>query len=159
VLASPEDWNGHDPWSGDLDDDGFIWGRGAQDMKSQTAAEVIAAATLAKDGWRPARGNLIVCAVVDEETGGYDGAVWLCEHHGELVRGDYVLNEGAGGVTPFEGGRLYGVCCAEKGVARFAITTRGRAGHASMPNVGDNALLKLAPIVERLGGPTETFDV
>ena len=73
VLASPEDWQ-RDPWSGDLAED-FVWGRGAQDMKSQTAAEVAGAISLAQDGWRPARGDLLVVAVVDEESGGSEGAV------------------------------------------------------------------------------------
>ena len=79
VLASPEDWQ-RDPWSGDLAED-FVWGRGAQDMKSQTAAEVAGAISLAQDGWRPARGDLLVVAVVDEESGGSEGAVWLTENH------------------------------------------------------------------------------
>ena len=52
VLADPSEWT-HDPWSGDLAD-GFLWGRGALDMKSQVAAEAVAGATLARDGWRPA---------------------------------------------------------------------------------------------------------
>jgi len=47
--------------------------------------------------------------------------------------------------------RLYGVCCAEKGTFRFAVRTRGKAGHASVPGVADNALLKLAPVIEKLG--------
>jgi len=71
VLATPEEWE-HDPWSGDLAD-GFLWGRGALDMKSQTAAEVAAAVALVRSGWRP-NGTLKVFAVVDEETGGADGA-------------------------------------------------------------------------------------
>ena len=70
-CATPEEWQ-HDPWSGDLAD-GFVWGRGALDMKSQTAAEVAAAIRLAQSGWRPARGDLLVVAVVDEETGGARG--------------------------------------------------------------------------------------
>ena len=78
VLATPSEWT-HDPWSGDLAD-GFVWGRGALDMKSQTAAEVVAACSLARAGWRPARGSLLVVALVDEETGGADGAQWLTAH-------------------------------------------------------------------------------
>ena len=58
VLATPSEWQ-RDPWSGDLVD-GVVWGRGAQDMKSQTASEVAAALTLARSGWRPARGDLLV---------------------------------------------------------------------------------------------------
>ncbi len=51
VLADPQEWS-HDPWSGDIAD-GYMWGRGALDMKSQVAAEIAAAATLARSGWRP----------------------------------------------------------------------------------------------------------
>jgi acetylornithine deacetylase/succinyl-diaminopimelate desuccinylase-like protein len=148
VLADPAEWQ-RDPWSGDLVD-GEVWGRGAQDMKSQTAAEVAAALDLADAGWRPARGDLLVLVVVDEETGGEDGAIWLTEHHRDLVRCDYLLNEGAGTVIPHGDERLYGVCTAEKGVFRFALTTRGAAGHASMPNVADNALPKLVPLLDAL---------
>ena len=56
VLASPQDWS-RDPWSGEQHD-GHVWGRGAVDMKSQTAAEVVAGAALAREGWRPPRGEL-----------------------------------------------------------------------------------------------------
>jgi len=149
VIADPADWQ-HDPWSGALVD-GEVWGRGAQDMKSQTAAEVAAAIDLARSGWRPARGDLLVIVVVDEERGGGEGAIWLTETHPELVRCDYLLNEGAGSVIPHGDERLYGVCTAEKGVFRFTLTTRGAAGHASMPNLGDNPLPKLAPLIEALG--------
>jgi acetylornithine deacetylase/succinyl-diaminopimelate desuccinylase-like protein len=146
VLADPAEWS-RDPWSGDLVD-GEVWGRGAQDMKSQTAAEVAAALDLAESGWRPPRGDLLVLVVVDEETGGEDGAIWLCDNHPDLVRCDYLLNEGAGTVIPHGDERLYGVCIAEKGVFRFQVTTRGAAGHASMPNVADNALPKLVPLLD-----------
>ncbi len=157
VLATPQDWS-RDPWSGDLHE-GFVWGRGALDMKSQTAAEVAAALSLAREGWRPARGDLLVVVVVDEETGGGEGARWLCDNHPDLVRCDLLLNEGAGSVIPFDGGRVYGVCVAEKGVFRFRLTTDGVAGHASIPRIGDNALLKVAPLLERMGARQPTFDL
>src|SRR3954447_24794938 len=115
VLATPSEWE-HDPWSGDLVD-GVLWGRGALDMKSQTAAEVVAAATLARSGWR-GEGDLLVVVVVDEETGGAEGAQWICEQHPDKVRCDYLLNEGAGSVVPFNGQRVFDVCVAEKGVFR-----------------------------------------
>jgi acetylornithine deacetylase/succinyl-diaminopimelate desuccinylase-like protein len=146
VYATPSEWR-RDPWSGDLDD-GCVWGRGALDMKSQTAAEAVAAVSLAREGWRP-KGDLLVVCVVDEETGGALGAQWITENHPDLVRCDYLLNEGAGTVIPYDGRLLYGVSCAEKGVFRFALTTHGVAGHASMPRMGDNALLKIGPILER----------
>ena len=147
VLANPDEWT-HDPWSGDLAD-GFVWGRGALDMKSQVAAEIAAAASLARGGWRPARGELLIAAVVDEETGGALGAQWLTETHPEKARCDLLINEGGGPFFEYGGRRCYGVCCAEKGVFRFTITTEGVAGHASMPAMGDNALLKMAPLLER----------
>src|SRR3954454_13905767 len=157
VLADPDDWQ-HDPWSGEIAD-GELWGRGAQDMKNHTAAEVRAAVSLAREGWRPARGELMVVTTVDEETGGGEGAVWLCENHPDKVRCDYVINEGAGTVIPFDGRPVYGVCVAEKGVFRFTLTTRGAAGHASMPGVGDNALLKMAPLLQRLAESRPGLDV
>jgi len=157
VLADPSEW-AHDPWCGDVID-GQLWGRGALDMKSQTAAEVAAAVSLAREGWRPARGDLLVIVVVDEEVGGGEGAIWLCENHPELVRCDMLLNEGGGAVIPYDGGRVYGVCVAEKGVHQFRLTTHGTAGHASNPRFGDNALLKLAPLITALSAGMSAFDV
>ena len=145
VLADPAAWT-HDPWSGDLAD-GYVWGRGALDMKNQTAAEVAAACALARSGWRPRGGELLVACVVDEETGGDEGAMWLTENHPDLVRCDYVLNEGGGWRLEYGDRVLYGVGCAEKGVFRFLLHTDGVAGHASMPDMGENALLKLAPLL------------
>jgi acetylornithine deacetylase/succinyl-diaminopimelate desuccinylase-like protein len=148
VYATAEDWQ-HDPWSGDLAD-GCVWGRGALDMKSQTAAEVAAALALARSGWRPERGDLLVMAVVDEETGGYEGAQYVCSEHPDLVRCDFLLNEGGGAVMPYDGRRVFGVCVAEKGVFRFRVITDGVAGHASIPRIGDNALLKMSPILDAM---------
>ncbi len=155
VLATAEEWE-HDPWSGDVDG-GYLWGRGALDMKSQVAAEAVAAVSLAKSGWRPARGHLKLCFVADEETGGDIGAHWLTSEHPDKVRCDYLLNEGGGDVFEYDGRRLYGVCCAEKGIFRFTVTTRGVAAHASLPTMGDNALLKLGPIIGKLAGAPPSF--
>ena len=157
VLAEPDDWT-HDPWSGEVHD-GHLWGRGALDMKAQTAAEAVAAATLARSGWRPARGELKVIAVVDEETGGRLGAQWLTEERPDAARVDWLVNEGGGPVMPYGERRLYPVCCAEKGTFRFSVRARGVAGHASFPGYGDNALLKLAPVITRLGERRTAFDV
>jgi acetylornithine deacetylase/succinyl-diaminopimelate desuccinylase-like protein len=147
VLADASEW-ARDPWSGEIAD-GCLWGRGSLDMKSQVAAEVAAVAGMAREGWRPAGGELLIVAVADEETGGELGAKWLTETHPEKVRCDMLLNEGGGPYFELDGQRYYGVCCAEKGVFRFTVTTDGSAGHASMPKLGDNALLKLGPVLER----------
>ncbi len=148
VLANPAEWD-VDPWSGELKD-GCVWGRGALDMKSQVAAEVAAAVALAEEGWRPQQGELKLVVTADEETGAEHGAKWLCEQQPDKVRADIVVNEGAGEVFDYAGKRLYGVCVAEKGVFRFTLTAEGRAGHASIPRIGDNALVKLAPALEAL---------
>ena len=127
VLATASEW-AHDPWSGDLVD-GSVWGRGALDMKGQTAAEVAAACSLARSGWRPPRGTLLVVVVADEETGGSEGAQWLTATHPEKVRCDYLVNEGGGGILEYGERRLYCLGCGEKGIFRFALHTAGVAAH------------------------------
>jgi acetylornithine deacetylase/succinyl-diaminopimelate desuccinylase-like protein len=157
VLAEPSDWS-VDPWSGELRD-GCVWGRGALDMKSQVAAEVTSAAALAEEGWRPEAGELMLVLTCDEEAGAACGARWLCERQTDKVRCDLVVNEGAGEVFEFDGRRIYGVCVAEKGVFRFSLATRGRAGHASIPRIGDNALTKMAPVLEALADGHPAYEL
>ena len=94
-------------------------------MKSQTAAEAVAVATLAREGWRPRRGELKLIAVVDEEAGGSLGAKWLTESGPSSRACDWLVNEGGGSVMPYGGRRLYGVCCAEKGTFRLRVRPRG----------------------------------
>ncbi len=156
VPADPRGWQ-HGPWSGALAD-GCVWGRGAIDMKGQTAAEVVAACSLAREGWRPAAGELLVISVADEEVAG-SGAEWLCAERPDLVRCDYLINEGDGAVTQVGDRRVHGVCVAEKGVFRFRLTARGVAGHASMPAVADNALLRLAALLSRFDGHRAAWDL
>jgi acetylornithine deacetylase/succinyl-diaminopimelate desuccinylase-like protein len=148
VPAEPSEWS-FDPWGGEVVD-GEIRGRGAQDMKDQVAAEVAAASALGRDGWRPRHGELLLVATADEEMGAGAGAQWLCREHPDEVQSDYVLNEGGGTAFELGGRRFYTLCVGEKGVFRFLLRTRGTAGHASVPGLGDNALLKLAPLLERL---------
>ena len=148
VPADPSAWS-FSPWSGDVVD-GFVQGRGGQDMKDQVATEVAAAAHLARSGWRPERGELKVIVAADEELGAHLGAKWLCENHPEKVRADFVVNEGGGALFEVDGQRFYGVSLGEKGVFRFKLRARGRAGHGSVPGLGDNALLRLAPAISRL---------
>jgi acetylornithine deacetylase/succinyl-diaminopimelate desuccinylase-like protein len=156
VGVDPEGWR-HDPWSGALDD-GCVWGRGALDMKSQTAAEAVAALSLAREGWRPARGDLLVISVSDEEENG-TGAEWLTAERPDLCRCDYLLNEGGGESFEVGGEPVYAVSAGEKGVFRFALITDGAAAHASMPMIADNALLKLAPLLDALGERRPGWDV
>ena len=147
VVANPADWQ-RDPWGGDLVD-GEIWGRGALDMKNQVAASAVAIASLARDGFRPA-GDLIFVAAADEEVGKRYGLQWLCEEHPDAVRCDFAINEGGGERIDIGGSPFYLGAAAEKMSAPVKITVRGRAGHASMPGIADNALVKAARLIERL---------
>ncbi len=148
VPADASEWS-FDPWAGDVVD-GEVRGRGAQDMKDQVAAEVAAAAALGREGWRPRHGDLLVVTTADEEMGATAGAQWLCREHPDKVRSDYVLNEGGGVAFELGGRRFYTISVGEKGVFRFRVHARGVAGHASTPALGDNALLKLGPLLEKL---------
>jgi acetylornithine deacetylase/succinyl-diaminopimelate desuccinylase-like protein len=97
--------------------------------------------------------------VVDEETGGELGAQWITETHPDKVRCDMLVNEGGGAAFEYGGRRRYGVCCAEKGVFRFTVTTDGVAGHASIPGMGDNALLKMAAVLAALGARQPSYQL
>ncbi len=148
VLADPSEWT-VDPWSGEILD-GCVWGRGALDMKSQVAAEAVAVATLAREGFEP-EGDLILAATADEEVGttGY-GLSWLCDEHPDAVRAEYCVNEGGGDRVIVRGQPLYLCAVAEKMSSPFLLRVHGRSGHASMPGIADNALVKAAALVERL---------
>jgi acetylornithine deacetylase/succinyl-diaminopimelate desuccinylase-like protein len=150
VLADPAEWT-VDPWSGELRD-GEVWGRGALDMKSQVAANAVTIASLAREGFEPA-GDLIFAATADEELGeGIDyGLSWLCREHPDTVRCDYAVNEGGGDRVEIGGRVLYLCSSAEKRSAPFVLHVHGRSGHASMPGIADNALVKASALIARLG--------
>jgi acetylornithine deacetylase/succinyl-diaminopimelate desuccinylase-like protein len=150
VLADPAEWS-VDPWSGELKD-GCVWGRGALDMKNQVAANAVAIASLAREGFRP-KGDLIFAATADEEMGEGEvfGLEWLCDTHPEAVRCDYAVNEGAGDRVEIGGRVLYLCSSAEKRSSPFTLRVHGRSGHGSMPGIADNALVKAAAYIERLG--------
>src|SRR6476620_7368727 len=147
VSADPED-RSLDPWAGDVVD-GWVRGRGALDMKGQVAAEVAACVALGESDWRPA-GELLLVLTADEEAGGGLGARWLCEQHPDKVRADFIVNEGGGESVELGGRRLYALSVGEKGIFRMKLRAHGRAGHASVPRIGDNALLKLARYISAL---------
>jgi len=148
VRADPEEWS-VDPWSGELRDD-QVWGRGALDMKSQVAASAVAIATLAREGFEPA-GDVLFAACADEEVGEDFGLSWLCREHPDAVRADYCINEGGGDRVELEGRSVYLCSTAEKMSSPFLLRVHGRSGHASMPGIADNALVKAARLLERLG--------
>ena len=147
VVANAAEWQ-VDPWSGELRD-GEVWGRGALDMKGEVAASAVTIASLAREGFEP-RGDLIFVAAADEEVGDDIGLPWLCREHPDAVRADYALNEGAGERVELAGRVFYLCAAAEKMSSPFRLRVRGRAGHASMPGIADNALVKAAALIERL---------
>jgi acetylornithine deacetylase/succinyl-diaminopimelate desuccinylase-like protein len=151
VGADPAAWQ-HDPFGGDLVD-GEVWGRGALDMKGEVAASAAALATLAREGWRGS-GDLVFVAAADEEVGRGFGLEWLVEAHPDAVRTDFSVNEGAGDRVDLGSRVLYLCASAEKMSAPFRLRVHGRTGHASMPAIADNALVKAAPLVELLGSFT-----
>jgi acetylornithine deacetylase/succinyl-diaminopimelate desuccinylase-like protein len=147
VLADAGEWS-VPPFSGEVRDD-EVWGRGALDMKGQVAANAVAIASLAREGLEPS-GDLIFAATADEEVGENFGLSWLCSEHQDAVRCDYAINEGAGDRLVLGGSAFYVAATAEKLTAPFTIRVHGRSGHASMPGIADNALVKAARLIERL---------
>jgi acetylornithine deacetylase/succinyl-diaminopimelate desuccinylase-like protein len=149
VVADPTEWS-VDPWSGALED-GCVWGRGALDMKGHVAAAATAIATLAREGFEPA-GDLVFAATADEEVGVDVGLSWLCREHPDAVRTDYCVNEGGGERVFVDGRPLYLCTTAEKMSAPFRLKVHGRSGHASMPGIADNALVRAARLIDRIAG-------
>src|SRR5437764_3280922 len=147
VVADPVEWQ-LDPWSGELRN-GEVWGRGALDMKGQVAASAVAIASLAREGFESA-GDLIFAATADEEVGEDFGLSWLCSEHPDAIRCDYAVNEGGGDPLRVGGDAYWVVGTAEKLTAPFNVRVHGRSGHASMPGIADNALVKAARLVERI---------
>jgi len=146
VAVEPEKWT-HDPFSGDIAD-GFIYGRGALDMKQMVTMEAMTMLLLKRTATQLKR-DVIYMAAADEECGGHDGAGWVVEHYPHLIQAEYALNEGGGSGLEINSRRYYPVQTAEKGTVRFRIRTRGRPGHGSVPH-GENAILKLAVLLAKL---------
>lgn len=148
VPVNPAGWS-HDPFGGELID-GEVWGRGAIDMLNITASMAVAFRELARSGWRP-KGTLIYFGVADEEAGGVWGAEWMCDHHWDAIKSNYVLTEmGGWGSVGDDGVRRVVVNTGEKGLAWRRLRVRGTPAHGSMPFGADNALVKAAEIVRRL---------
>jgi acetylornithine deacetylase/succinyl-diaminopimelate desuccinylase-like protein len=148
VPAEADKWT-RPPFSGDIHD-GHIWGRGTLDTKGLAAMELTTLLLLKRQG-QPLARDIIFMANADEETGGRLGAGWMVREHPDLIRSEYAINEGGGFGIDILGERFYTCQVGEKGTARFVMRTRGRAGHASQPH-RDNAVLKLAGAIQKIGG-------
>ncbi len=149
VPADPSEWSRH-PFSGDIAD-GYLWGRGAIDMKHMVAMALALARQFRRDGTVPPR-DLIFAFLADEEAGGFSGAKWLVEHRPELFEGatEAISEVGGFSVTLDDDVRAYLIQTAEKGIRWLRLRTEGTAGHGSMVH-NDNAVTILAAAVSRLG--------
>jgi len=149
VPADPAGWQ-HPPFAGHLDGDGYVWGRGAIDMKNETASRAVTLAVLARSGFRP-RGDLTLIAEADEENGTeVVGLQWLVGERPD-IRADYVINEGASERLKLADGRtVVTINVGEKATLPALVTALGRAAHASTPLAGANAVPRLATLIGRL---------
>jgi len=146
VPAEPEKWK-YPPYSGAIVGK-EVWGRGAQDCKSLGVVELLALILLKREGFQPKR-DIVYMATADEEAGGKWGVGWLFKNHPELMKAEYVVNEG-GGIGMTVGGRSVYTCqTAEKGICWLKLIFRGSPGHGSVPH-DDNCVVKMAKAIERI---------
>ena len=138
----------HAPFGGELAE-GRIWGRGSSDMKSTVAAQAMAMIFLKRAGVE-LHGKLAFVSCADEEAGGAYGFGWMTEHHPEVLRADYAVNEGGGGPVHTDGGIIYPISTGEKGRLEAHIKIRGRGFHASQPWKADNAIYKADEVIQRI---------
>ncbi len=149
VVAAVGEWR-HDPFAGTLDD-GYIWGRGALDMKGGVAMMLAAFMRTAATGRTPP-GDVILCLMADEEAGSELGAEFLVREHPELFEGvRYAIGEFGGFSLPLAGRTLYPIMVAEKQLCWTRATLRGPSGHGSMP-LPDSAMGRLGRLLSSLDG-------
>ena len=149
VPANADDWS-VDPFSGEIKD-GFIWGRGAVDMKDMDAMILATVRMWQRVGYKPPR-NILLAFFADEEAGSDYGSRWLVKNRPELFDGysEAVSEVGGFSLTITGGHRLYLVEAAQKGINWMKLSAKGTAGHGSFVNP-DNAVTKVADAVSRIG--------
>src|SRR3989441_3549773 len=148
VLASPEYWT-VDPFSGVIKD-GYVWGRGALDMKGEATAQLMTMLVL-KRAHVPLKRDIIFLATSDEEIGAGVGAAWIVEHQADLIRNaEFLLNEGGLTRSDGHGGvQYYGIGTTEKSPFWLDAIARGTAGHGSPPTP-DNPVHRLVPALNKI---------
>jgi len=149
VPVNAEDWS-VDPFSGVIKD-GFVWGRGAVDMKDMDAMLLAIVRMWKKVGYKPPR-NILLIFFADEEASGTYGSRWLVKNRPELFKGysEAISEVGGFSVTITGNKRLYLVEAAQKGIQWLKLTAKGSAGHGSFLN-NDNAVTKISKAVARIG--------
>ncbi len=151
VPAIASDWQ-VDPFAGEIID-GYVWGRGAVDMKDFDAIVLAVVRERMRTGRAPRRPIRLVFTA-DEEAGGPLGATWLADNHPELVADcSEAIGEVGGFSLSVNDKRMYLIQTAEKGLAWLNLIAEGNAGHGSMRN-DQNAVTRLAEAVTRIGNHT-----
>jgi len=146
VTTVNQDWR-HQPFGGDIID-GYLWGRGALDMKSGVAMMVGALLRAQARGGAP--GDLVLAVLADEEAGGIAGARWLVHAHPNLFAGiRHAIGESGGVALHLGGRRFYPIMVSEKRGCQMLVTLRGAGGHGSIPAHG-GAMAKLGELLTRL---------
>ncbi|MBO3800635.1 MAG: M20/M25/M40 family metallo-hydrolase [Candidatus Brockarchaeota archaeon] len=144
VPATPSRWK-IPPFSGAIRD-GYVWGRGAMDMKSMIAVEAMIFSEMVD---KELNGDLVFAVTADEEKGG-SGIRFLLERNREKIIADYVINEGGGEGILTKKGWLFDIQTAERGVFWYRIVTRGSPAHGSIPGLGVNAIEKMRLLLDRI---------
>jgi acetylornithine deacetylase/succinyl-diaminopimelate desuccinylase-like protein len=147
VPAEPESWR-HPPFCGEIHD-GYLWGRGAIDMKHMAAMSALVLIQLKREGLKLKR-DLIFAGVADEEAGCDAGSKFLVENHPDLVKAEFALGEAGAFTVWLEGKPFYPIQVAEKGVVWMKLRARGKPGHGSLPKEG-NAVTRLSQAIAKLG--------
>ena len=138
VPADPSEWS-VDPFGAEIRD-GYLWGRGAIDMKSMGVMQLMTMLSLARER-TPLERDVVFVAVADEEAGGVMGAAWLTKQHPDLVACRDVINEGGYGLSETKP-PMMACALSEKALLWVKLTAKGTPGHASMPP-DDRAISKL----------------
>jgi len=149
VPADARDWR-HPPFSGLVDGDGYLWGRGAVDMKNEVATRAVALAALARAGFTPG-GDLVLIVAADEEVGTSDvGLSWLVRQRPDIGT-DFALNEGsAERLALTSGATIATLAVGEKAAGCVRVTATGEAAATIWPGLGANAVPRLATLIRRL---------
>ena len=146
VPAEPESWT-RSPFAGEIHE-GYLWGRGAIDMKHMAVMAALVLARLKQEGVTPKR-DLIFAGVADEEAGCDHGSRWLVDHHPDLVRAEFALGELGGFSVRMSGRVIYPIMVAEKGTVWMKLRATGRPGHGSVPRE-NNAVARIGAAVAKL---------
>ena len=150
VEARREDWT-RDPFTL-VEEDGYFWGRGTIDDKSEAAIWTDTLVRLRQSGFRPRRTIKMALTCGEETNGAFNGAEDLSQNHRDLIDAAFALNEGGGGLLSPQGARvIHGVQAGEKTSQNYRLEVTNPGGHSSRPTP-DNAIYHLAAALTKVQG-------